>query len=148
MPLYQYTEWDRDGVPLAGLRQGAVSRAGNYLSMMLDVDLKTRVTHRWLFLGQPSLHFKDNKADNSWVGDCADLGLLWFLGRDAEDQRTEDVVPEACPPIPENHECHWRDSGAWIGVFKKRELLPRSASLSTPRDSLAVPPPASILFSG
>ena len=47
-------------------------------------------------------------------------GFLWFLGRDAEGRRLEEVDPEACPSIPENHDYHWNTSGAWIGVFKKR----------------------------
>lgn len=121
MPLYQYTEWDRDGVPVAALRKSAVSRTGNYLAMMLDVSLNTRLTHRWLFPRQPPLHFKGNKTDDLWAGDCADSGFLWFLGRDLEDERMENVDPEECPSIPENHEYHWRESGAWIGVFKKRD---------------------------
>lgn len=120
MPLYQYTEWDRDGIPLATLRQGAVSRGGNYLPMMLDVDMTTMTTRRWLFPGQPPLHFKGNSTDDMWAGDCADPGFLWFLGRHAEERCLEETDPEACPSIPENHDYHWNGSGAWIGVFKKR----------------------------
>lgn len=120
MPLYQYTEVDREEVPLAGLRQGAVSRAGEYLAFMLDVDLVSGLTRRWLFPGQPPLHFKGNNADDMWAGDCADPGFLFFAGRDAEARRLEGADPEKCPAIPENHRYHWKGSGAWIGVFQKR----------------------------
>lgn len=120
MPLYHYTEWDRDGVPQAGLRRGAVSRGGNYLAMLLEADLKTGGTRRWQFPGQPPLHFKGNNGGDMWAGDCADPGFMWFLGRDAEARRLEAADPEECPAIPENHAYHWSGSGAWIGVFKKR----------------------------
>ena len=80
MPLYQYTKWDRDGVPVATLRRGAVSRGGNYLAMILDVDMTTRMTRRWLFPAQPPLHFKGNNADDMWAGDCADPGFSLVSG--------------------------------------------------------------------
>lgn len=120
MPLYEYTEWESDGVPLATTRPRAVSRAGNYVAFMLDVDLKSGVSRRWLFPGQPPLHFKGNHADELWAGDCADPGFLWFSGRDAEAVRREETDPELCPAIPENHAYHWSGSGRWIGVFQKR----------------------------
>lgn len=58
MPLYVYSEWDRDGVPIAKTRSGAVSRAGNYHPMMLDVDLVSGTTRRYLFPGQPPSTFR------------------------------------------------------------------------------------------
>ena len=120
MPLYVYSESDRDGVPIAKTRPGAVSRAGNYHPMMLDVDMVSGTTRRYLFPGQPPLHFQSNNADSMWAGDCADPGFLWFAGRDAEERRVADVDPEVCPGIPGNHDFHWLESGAWIGVFQKR----------------------------
>ena len=120
MLLYQYSGYERDGMPLADLWKGFVSRKGEYLGFMLDADLRTGTARRWLFPGQPPLHFQRNKAGDLWAGDCADPGFLWFEGRRDEARRLEEVDPEGCPPLPENHDYHWLGSGAWIGVFQKR----------------------------
>lgn len=118
MPLYQYSDVDRDGVPLAQTRPGNVSRGGNYVPYLLDVDLTTRTTRRWPFPGQPPLHCQVNRDGDLWVGDCADPGFLWFAGRDAEKRRAEPADPAECPSIPEDHSHHWAESGSWIGVFR------------------------------
>jgi len=120
MPLYQYSHVDGDQVPVAFTRPGNVSRGGEYLPMMLDVDLRTGATRRWQFPGQPALHFKGNNAGTLWAGDCADPGFLWFAGRDADEFRSRDADPAECPAIPPDHSYHWDESGSWIGVFQPR----------------------------
>ena len=120
MPLYLYTHVHADGVPEAITRPGNVSRGGNYVPFLLDVDLRTGTTKRWPFPGQPPLHFQVNGAGDMWAGDCADPGFLWFAGRNADERRQQEADPERCPAIPGDHSCHWLPSGAWIGVFKVR----------------------------
>ena len=120
MPLYLYSHCDADGVPVAFTRPGNVSRGGEYLPMMLDVDVRSGATRRWQFPGQPPLHFKGNNAGALWAGDCADPGFLWFAGRDADEMRAAEADPAECPAIPPDHTYHWDESGSWIGVFQPR----------------------------
>lgn len=118
MPLYQYSDVYESGVPEAQTRPGNVSRGGLYVPYLFDVDLRTRRHRRWVFPGQPPLHFQVNPTGDMWAGDCADPGFLWFAGRGMDERRAAEADPEQCPAIPEDHSHHWAESGSWIGVFR------------------------------